>query len=298
MSSSLIALPTVSAAGSLDSYIQTVNRFPILSQAEEVSLAQRFREQGDLEAARKLVLSHLRVVVAIARNYTGYGLPQADLIQEGNIGLMEAAERFDPTRDVRFSTYASWWIVASIQNYILRNSSIVRAATTPRQRRLFFNLRRLRGRVGSGYDGGLSTDERQALAKRLGVTVAEVERMETHLARPDQSLNTAIGSDESAEIQDFLADTAPTPEEVAEDESGRRARTDWIQQALGQLSPRERKIVERRFLDDDHKETLADIGDSFGVSKERIRQIEARALQKMKEALTKLADRPEDLVTS
>ncbi len=168
----------------------------------------------------------------IAAGFRASGLPLADLIQEGNIGLMEAAERFDPEREVRFSTYASWWIVASIQNFILRNSSIVRAATTPKQRRLFFNLRRLRGRASGGYDGGLSTDERIALAQRLGVTLAEVERMETHLARPDQSLNTAIGNDEWAEIQALPRRTAPTPEEIAEIDSGRRARTDWIARPL------------------------------------------------------------------
>jgi len=279
-------------------YIAAAMDVPLLERDHEVNLAKRWLEKRDEKALHELVGAHARLVVRIAAGFRASGLPLADLIQEGNIGLMEAAERFDPEREVRFSTYASWWIVASIQNYILRNSSIVRAATTPKQRRLFFNLRRLRGKVGGGYDGGLSTDERIALAKRLGVTVAEVERMETHLARPDQSLNTAIGNDESAEIQDFLADPAPNPEELAEHENGRQARSDWIQQALGQLTPRERKIVERRFLDDERKETLADIGDSFGVSKERIRQIEARALQKMKEALTKLADQPEDLVES
>jgi RNA polymerase sigma-32 factor len=278
-------------------YIATTMEVPLLERDHEVDLAKRWLEKRDEKALHELVGAHARLVVRIAAGFRASGLPLADLIQEGNIGLMEAAERFDPTREVRFSTYASWWIVASIQNYILRNSSIVRAATTPKQRRLFFNLRRLRGKVGGGYDGGLSTDERMTLAKRLGVTVAEVERMETHLARPDQSLNTAIGNDESAEIQDFLADTAPTPDEIAENESGRRARSEWIQQALDRLSPRERKIVERRFLHEG-KETLADIGDSFGVSKERIRQIEARALQKMKEALEQLADRPEDLVES
>jgi RNA polymerase sigma-32 factor len=279
-------------------YIAATMDMPLLERDHEVDLAKRWLKKRDEKALHELVGAHARLVVRIAAGFRASGLPLADLIQEGNIGLMEAAERFDPEREVRFSTYASWWIVASIQNHILRNSSIVRAATTPKQRRLFFNLRRLRGRVGAGFDGGLSTDERIALAKRLGVTVTEVERMETHLARPDQSLNTAIGNDESAEIQDFLADPSPNPEEIAEHENGRQARSDWIQQALDQLTPRERKIVERRFLDDDQKETLADIGDSFGVSKERIRQIEARALQKMKEALTKLADRPEDLVES
>jgi RNA polymerase sigma-32 factor len=276
-------------------YISATMELPLLERDHEVNLAKRWLEQRDENALHELVGAHARLVVRIAAGFRVSGLPMADLIQEGNIGLMEAAERFDPEREVRFSTYASWWIVASIQNFILRNSSIVRAATTPKQRRLFFNLRRLRGRLTGGYDGGLSTDERMMLAERFGVTMAEVERMESHLTRPDQSLNLAIGSDESAEIQDFIADTAPTPEEVAERSSGVRARRASIDKALGKLTPRERQIIVRRFLED-RKETLAQIGSSFGVSKERIRQIEARALQKLKEEMRAIVERPGDLV--
>ncbi len=276
-------------------YISATMEAPLLERNHEVKLAKRWLRKRDEKALHELVGAHARLVVRIAAGFRMSGLPLADLIQEGNIGLMEAAERFDPARDVRFSTYASWWIVASIQNYILRNSSIVRAATTPKQRRLFFNLRRLRGRLGGGYDGGLTTEERMTLARRFGVTLVEVERMEAHLTRPDQSLNLAIGNDESAEIQDFIADTAPTPEEIAERDSGIRARRDSLRKALDRLTPRERQIIVRRFLED-RKETLAEIGDTFGVSKERIRQIEARALAKLKTTLAVIVERPSDLV--
>jgi RNA polymerase sigma-32 factor len=276
-------------------YISNAMDAPMLERDHEVKLARRWQNKRDESAMHELVEAHARLVVRIAAGFRASGLPFADLIQEGNIGLMEAAERFDPGREVRFSTYASWWIVASIQSYILKNASIVRAATTPKQRRLFFNLRRLRARMTGGFDGALTTDERLELAKRLGVTLADVERMETHLARPDQSLNLSVGDDDSAEIQDFLADTAPTPEERAEIDSRRRARRQWIGRALDQLTPRERQIIVTRFLDEDKKITLAEIGDGFGVSKERIRQIETRALQKMQVALKGMVERPQDL---
>jgi RNA polymerase sigma-32 factor len=207
---------------------------------------------------------------------------------------MEAAERFDPERNVRFSTYATWWIVAGIQNYILRNSSIVRAATTPKQRRLFFNLRRLRARHAARFDGRLSSDDREMIAERLGATVAEIERMEAHVARSDQSLNTPIGDDEAIEQIDLLADGSPNPEDIEVSASGRRARSDWIDKALDRLSTREREIIAQRFLAE-RRITLAEIGENFGVSKERVRQIEGRALQKMHATLSEYIDRPDEL---
>ena len=277
-------------------YIASAMDAPLLERDQEIRLAKLWLEKREVSALHSLVGAHARLVVRIATGFRASRLPLADLIQEGNIGLMQAAERFDPTREVRFSTYASWWIVSSIQNFILRNFSIVRIATTAKQRQLFFGVRRRLGRAGLGCNGGFSTDERLGLAKQHDVTLADVERMEVHV-RPDQSLNAAIGNDESAEIQDFLADAAPTPEEIVEDDSGRRARSDWIKQALGRLTPRERKIVERRFLGESG-EKLADIGNSYGISKERVRQIEERALLKMKETLLQLADRPEDIVGS
>ena len=276
-------------------YIANTMQAPLLERDYEIELAKGWLEKRDEDALHQLVEAHARLVVKIAAGFRGSGLPMADLVQEGNIGLMEAAERFDPERNVRFSTYATWWIFAGIQNYILRNSSIVRAATTPKQRRLFFNLRRLRARQAGRFDGRLTTDDRERIAEGLGVSVADVEHMEAHIARPDQSLNTPIGDDDAVEHQDLLADVAPNPEDLADDSSRRMARTKWIGEALERLSPRERQIIASRFLKD-KRTTLAEIGESFGVSKERIRQIEGRALKKMHAALTEFIDRPEELL--
>jgi RNA polymerase sigma-32 factor len=276
-------------------YISTTMGAPILEREYEADLARKWNEKRDQRAMHEIIVAHARLVVRIASGFRASGLPMADLMQEGNIGLMEAVERFDPEREVRFSTYASWWIVASIQNYILRNSSIVRAATTPKQRRLFFNLRRLRAQMATGFDGQLTTEERQAIADKLDVTPADVERMETHLARPDQSLNTVMGSDDDgAQIMDLMPDDGPNPEDIASSESGRRTRRAWIDGALDKLSSRERRIIVRRFLEDD-KSTLAEIGVEFGVSKERIRQIESRALAKMQGTLEAMPGKPADL---
>lgn len=275
-------------------YIATTMRAPLLEREVEADLARRWLNDRDEEALHELIEAHGRLVVRIAVGFKGSGLPVADLVQEGNIGLMEAAERFDPERNVRFSTYATWWIVAGIQNHILRNSSIVRAATTPKQRRLFFNLRRLRARHAARFDGRLSADDREMIAERLGATVAEIERMEAHVARSDQSLNTPIGDDESIEQIDLLADHSPNPEDIEVSASGRRARSDWIDKALDGLSTREREIIAQRFLAE-RRITLAEIGENFGVSKERVRQIEGRALQKMHATLSEYIDRPDEL---
>jgi len=279
-------------------YISAAMDAPVLEREYEVDLARRWNESRDEQAMHEIIEAHARLVVRIAAGFRSSGLPMADLMQEGNIGLMEAVERFDPEREVRFSTYASWWIVASIQNYILRNSSIVRAATTPKQRRLFFNLRRLRAQLSTRFDGQLTTDERQIIADKLDVTVADVERMELHLTRPDQSLNASIGlEDDGAQFQDLLEDNGPGPEEIASNASGRRTRKEWLETALDKLTPRERRIIVRRFLEED-KSTLAEIGVEFGVSKERIRQIESRALQKMHASLTQMGGNPTDLFDS
>ncbi len=274
-------------------YISATMEAPLLERQYEADLARRWLTKQDERALHELIEAHGRLVVRIAAGFRSSGLPLADLIQEGNIGLMEAADRFDPERQVRFSTYASWWIVASIQNFILRNSSIVRAATTPKQRRLFFNLRRLKAKISSSYDGILTTDERAAIADKLDVTPADVEKMESHLARPDQSLNATIGLDEGAELQELMPDNGPTPEDLAAQDSAGRTQRNWIAEALDRLSPRERQIIVSRFLGD-KKITLAEIGDTFGVSKERIRQIEARALEKMRTTLNGIDARPAD----
>lgn len=274
-------------------YASATMKMPMLEQTYEAELARRWRERRDPVALNELVESHARLVVRIAAGFRSSGLPEADLIQEGNIGVIEAADRFDPSRQVRFSTYASWWIRAAIQSFILRNSSIVRAVRTRRDRALFFTIRRLQK---SRHDGRLSELERATLAKRPGGDVSDVERMESHLASPDQSLNATLG-DGLVERQDILVDPAPTPEEAAEHEDLRRARQQRIREALARLSPRERRIVRLRFLGEG-KVRLHDIAARLGISKERVRQIEAKALEKMKSTLTELAGGPEELIES
>jgi RNA polymerase sigma-32 factor len=285
MSSSLIALPTVSAAGSLESYIQAVNRFPILSQTEEVSLAQRFREEGDLEAARKLVLSHLRVVVAIARNYNGYGLPQADLIQEGNIGLMKAVKRFDPDRGVRLVSFAVHWIRAEIHEFILRNWRIVKIATTKAQRKLFFNLRSLKQGLGT-----LGDAEVTSMAKQLGVKKQEVIEMETRLGGQDIALEPASDEDDSFGPIAYLRDPALEPSQALEEEQTEQRKKDGLRAAISALDPRSRRIIEARWLNENESATLHDLASEFSVSAERIRQIEQKALLRMKSVLAETTE--------
>lgn len=275
-------------------FIASTMEIPLLERDQEQELARRWARDKDESALHDIIESHTRLAVSIASRFRGTGLPVADLIQEGAIGLMEAAKRFDPERGVRFSTYASWWILYAVQNYVLRNSSIVRTATTPKQRRLFFNMRRMRARHATGYNGRLSADDHEAIAEKLNATPEEVARMEAHLAHPDQSLNATVGEDGTMQQQDLLAGDGPTPEEVVISDRDRATRSAWIKKALALLSPREQHIVRHRYLGD-CSTTLAEIGETFGVSKERIRQIETRALEKMRETLLRLVDRPEDV---
>ena len=271
------ALP-VPLASSLESYIQTVNRFPILSQEEEKTLARRLRDNDDVDAARQLVLSHLRVVVAIARGYLGYGLPQADLIQEGNIGLMKAVKRFDPERGVRLVSFAVHWIRAEIHEFILRNWRIVKIATTKAQRKLFFNLRSLKQNLST-----LAPDEATAIARQLGVKPDEVVEMETRLTGQDIALEPQ-GDDERetyAPISYLAADDAE-PGRALEREESEGLRRNGLKKALAGLDARSRRIIEARWLREDDSATLHDLAAEFGVSAERIRQIEAKALGKMK----------------
>ena len=280
MSSSVIALPTISAAGSLDSYIQAVNRFPILSQQEEVSLAQQFRQDGSLEAARKLVLSHLRVVVAIARNYNGYGLPQADLIQEGNIGLMKAVKRFDPERGVRLVSFAVHWIRAEIHEFILRNWRIVKIATTKAQRKLFFNLRSLKQGLGTLGDAEVSS-----MANHLGVKKHEVIEMETRLGGQDIALEPVGDEEDSYGPIAYLRDPGLEPSQALEEEQIEERKKDGLRKAIGSLDPRSRRIIEARWLNENESATLHELASEFSVSAERIRQIEQKALSRMKSVL-------------
>ena len=266
--------------GSLDAYVQTVNRFPLLTLEEEQRLAQRFRGDGDLEAARQLVLSHLRLVVAIARGYLGYGLPHGDLIQEGNIGLMKAVKRFDPDRGVRLVSFAIHWIKAEIHEYILRNWRLVKVATTKAQRKLFFNLRSMKKDLGP-----LSRKDIERVAGELNVKPEEVVEMETRLAGQEVAFEGERDDDESYAPVHYLADEADEPSRALEAEESERVRAEGLRQALATLDPRSRRIVEARWLRDEDTATLHDLAAEFKVSAERIRQIEAKALDKMRKLL-------------
>ena len=279
-----LTLPLPSSLGSIDAYIQAANRYPMLSEAEEGRLAARFRDEGDVEAARQLVLSHLRLVVSIARGYLGYGLPHADLIQEGNIGLMKAVKRFDPARGVRLVSFAMHWIKAEIHEYILKNWRLVKVATTKAQRKLFFNLRSLKGE----YEGTTTLGGTQAaeVATRLGVRAEDVVEMETRLSGRDLALegNPDDGDDAFAPI-DYLADSRYEPTRMLENKAQARLENEGLHAALATLDPRSRRIVEARWLPEGEAATLHDLAAEFGVSAERIRQIEAKALQQMRGAL-------------
>jgi len=273
-----MSLPVISATGSLDSYIQAVNRFPLLTQEQETDYARRLRDTGDIEAARHLVLSHLRLVVSIARNYVGYGLPQADLIQEGNIGLMKAVKRFDPERGVRLVSFAMHWIRAEIHEFVLRNWRLVKIATTKAQRKLFFNLRSMKQDLGT-----LGAEEVKKIARQLGVKPEEVVEMETRLGGQDMALEPA-GDDEREQFAPiaYLASEDAQPETLLETEQTARLRGEGLEKALASLDPRSRRIIEARWLGENAAATLHDLAAEFGVSAERIRQIEAKALGKMK----------------
>lgn len=266
-------------------YIAAAMRAPMLEREHEAELGRRWQNEGDEAALDELVTSHIRLVVRIAAGFRGYGLPLSDLIQEGNIGLLEAAKRFDPDRNVRFSTYASWWILAGVQEYIVRNSSIIRIGTTPAQKSLFFNLRRLRAKIADNPGEPMTDANRETIARMLDVPLAAVERMEAHLGGPDRSLNMGIGNEDGNELQDFLPDDRPTPEETVVDQLDSEIRSAWLKDAMETLTPREQDIIKHRFLDSD-RTTLAEIGESYGVTKERVRQIEGRALAKLKAVLS------------
>ena len=274
-----------SAVGNIDAYIQAANRYPMLTEAEEIGLAERFHNDGDVEAARQLVLSHLRLVISIARGYLGYGLPHADLIQEGNIGLMKAVKRFDSGRGVRLVSFAMHWIKAEIHEYILKNWRLVKVATTKAQRKLFFNLRSLK----NGYEGvdTLSGTQATEVAPRLGVKQSEVIEMETRLTGRDLALEgNPDDSDDAFAPIDYLADSRYEPTRVLENKSIAHLQGEGLHEALNTLDPRSRRIIETRWLHEEGEgATLHDLAAEFSVSAERIRQIEVKALQKMRSVL-------------
>jgi RNA polymerase sigma-32 factor len=266
-------------------FIRLAMTAPYLERDEEQELAQNWRDHGDQEALNRMTMAHMRLVISMAGKFRNYGLPIGDLIQEGHVGLLEAAARFEPEREVRFSTYATWWIRASMQDYILRNWSIVRGGTSSAQKALFFNLRRLRARLAAGSDTLSSASIYEEIATALGVQTADVATMDSRLSAPDSSLNAPLsGESDSMERMEFLVSDAPLPDEVASEAIDVERRNGWLKDALGALNPRELRIIEERRLKDDGA-TLAELGDVLGISKERVRQLEARAMEKLKVAL-------------
>jgi RNA polymerase sigma-32 factor len=276
-------------------YIRNSMSEPMLEKEHELNLARRWRDHEDEKALHELVKSYTRLVVSVASRFRNYGLPMGDLIQEGNIGLMQAASRFDPERDVRFSTYATWWIRSCIQDYILRNWSIVRTGTTAAQKSLFFNLRRLRSKIESREEAeGLTDDSRQEIANELNVKVKDVETMEGRLSGNDHSLNARIGEDGEDEWQTMLTDEGPTPEELTLNVVDSETRSKWLNKALSELSDREQKIIRERHLGHDVV-TLEALGNELGVSKERVRQLEQRAMEKLKTSIVDFVDDRDNL---
>jgi len=259
---------------------------PYLEREEEHELAVRWANGKDQQALHKLATAHMRLVISVAARFRKYGLSMGDLVQEGHIGLLEAAARFDPNRGVRFSTYATWWIRASIQDFILRNWSIVRGGTSSSQKSLFFNLRRLRARISRSGEPANSHELYQQLSVAIGVSVADVANMDSRLSSPDMSLNMTLSDDETgAERMDFLADSAPLPDETVESIIDGERRSAWLAKAFAVLTDREKRIIASRRLAEEGA-TLEELGDELGISKERVRQIENRALEKLRKALT------------
>jgi len=281
MTAATLNFPVPSALGSIESYIQAANRFPMLSAEEEYALASRFRRDQDLDAARQLVLSHLRLVVAIARGYLGYGLSHADLIQEGNVGLMKAVKRFDPDRGVRLVSFAVHWIKAEIHEFILKNWRLVKVATTKAQRKLFFNLRSMKQGTAA-----LTPAEVEAMAKTLNVNDSDVREMETRLYGQDIALE-ASGEDEEDAFAPIAYLAAPESEPTHQIERAERDQlaSHGLARALESLDPRSRHIIEARWLNEDDPATLHELAAQYGISAERVRQIEAKALRRMKELL-------------
>ena len=270
-------------------FIRASMRAPLLSRDRELSLARRWREADDTAALHELVRAYTRLVISLAARFRSYGLPMGDLVQEGNVGLMQAAARFEPERGVRFSTYAAWWIRSAMQDYVLRNWSIVRTGTTAAQKSLFFNLRRLRARIEGLSAAPLSEASCHKIAAALNVDAASVAQMDQRLAAADQSLNAPYGEGND-DWQEFRADGRPSPEEMVIGRHDSLTRARWLAEALAALTPRERRIITERRLTDGGT-TLEDLGRALGVSKERVRQLEQRALAKLRQSLARRASR-------
>ena len=285
-------IPALTPDSSLSRYMEQIRQFPMLEADEEYMLARAFNERGDVEAAHKLVTSHLRLVAKIAMGYRGYGLPVADLISEGNLGMMHAVKKFDPERGFRLATYAMWWIKASIQEYVLRSWSLVKIGTTASQKKLFFNLRRIKGRIGAIDRGDLSPQEVTDIADELNVSEADVVSMNQRMAGGDHSLNTPVGTDSldgGGEWQDWLEDERPDQEASFAETEELSQRQNLMAEAMKNLNPREVRIIEARRLSEPPL-TLEELADEFSVSRERIRQIEVRAFEKLSQAVLAKAE--------
>lgn len=278
--SNISNLPTLSPEGSLSQYLQDIRKFPMLEANEEYMLAKAWTEHDDKDAAHKMVTSHLRLVAKIAMGYRGYGLPVADLISEGNVGMMQAVKRFDPEKGFRLATYAMWWIRAAIQEYILRSWSLVKIGTTAAQKKLFFNLRRLKGQIEAVEEGDLLPENVTKIAEKLDVSEDDVISMNRRMTAHDHSLNAPLRADAEGEWQDWLVDEAPSQEMVAADKEERDIRLGLLEDAMSELNDRERHILTERRLSDPAK-TLEELSQEYGVSRERIRQIEVRAFEKV-----------------
>jgi len=282
-------IPALGGEASLNRYLAEIKKFPILTPEQEYMLAKRFSEHGDTEAAAQLVTSHLRLVAKIAMGYRGYGLPVSELISEGNIGLMQGVKKFEPDRGFRLATYAMWWIRASIQEFILRSWSLVKMGTTAAQKKLFFNLRRMKSKLDAFEDGDLSPENVAKIAKDLGVTEDEVTSMNRRMAMGgDTSLNVSMREDGEGQWQDWLQDDAPLQDSVVAEAQEADVRHSLLTEAMDGLNERERHILTERRLTDDPK-TLEELSQVYGVSRERVRQIEVRAFEKLQKVMMRLA---------
>ncbi|MBB5717155.1 RNA polymerase sigma-32 factor [Stakelama sediminis] len=282
-------IPALGGEVSLNRYLAEIKKFPILTPEQEYMLAKRFQEHGDTEAAAQLVTSHLRLVAKIAMGYRGYGLPVSELISEGNIGLMQGVKKFEPDRGFRLATYAMWWIRASIQEFILRSWSLVKMGTTAAQKKLFFNLRRMKAKLDAFEDGDLKPEDVAKIAHDLGVTEDEVTSMNRRMAMGgDTSLNVPMREDGDGQWQDWLQDDAPLQDKIVADAQEADVRHDMLVEAMDDLNDREKHILTERRLTDDPK-TLEELSQVYGVSRERVRQIEVRAFEKLQKAMMRLA---------
>ena len=278
-------LPILSSEGNLSIYLQEIKKFPILTAEEEYMLAKRHKEQGDTEAAHKLVTSHLRLVAKIAMGYRGYGLPVTDLISEGNVGIMQAVKKFDPERGFRLATYAMWWIRAQIQEYVLHSWSLVKIGTTAAQKKLFFNLKKLKNQLSSIDSGNLSPENAREIASRLNVKEAEVLDMDNRLFSGDQSLNVQVGEEGDTEWQDMLVDSNDTQDNILANSNELSFRKKIFEQALEVLNDREKEIITLRKLKDKPVK-LEELSKKFNISRERVRQIEEKAFEKLQKQVS------------